>query len=236
MDRGKRWPGIRIWLGLGLFVAVGLWTPGRASAQMGFGYGMGFGLGFGLETRPMSVENIYSRANMAGGHAFSTRQETLTAPQSFRDLGYSERNASESRRDFDARIAAERRQRQASQGNPAAAAAPPTAQLPLAGFFDAYGKLVWPADAPTSGDLKAKRDASDAACAEALGEVKSKGVASISTTASARNLLLDYGRPALKMIRSTQTPIIAESFHVFLNALYDSLGQSTIAPAATTPK
>lgn len=214
---------------------VGLSLPGQASAQFGMGNGIGFGFGFGLMPRPMSVENIYNRSDMAGGHAFSTRQQNLTAPQTYRDLGYSERNASESRRDMEARIAAERRQRQASQGNKQAA--PPPVLVPLAGFFDTYGKLVWPADAPTSGDFKAKRDASDAACAEVMNEVKSKGMAPLGMTTTARNLLLDYGRPALKLIRETQTPIIAESFHVFLNALYDSLGQAAmLPPPSSLPK
>ena len=47
----------------------------------------------------------------------------------------------------------------------------------------------------------------------------------------ARAKLLDYGRPALQYIRDNATPRIADTFHLFLLSLYESLAQ-----AATVPK
>ena len=67
--------------------------------------------------------------------------------------------------------------------------------LPLASFYNAEGHIVWPADAPTAGDLKDKRSAFDQASQTVLAELKKNGVASIATVTDARQKLLDYGRP-----------------------------------------
>ena len=45
----------------------------------------------------------------------------------------------------------------------------------------------------------------------------------------ARQKLLDYGRPALKYVRTHETPRVADSFHGFLLMLYDSLAQAVNA-------
>lgn len=220
----RRWGRLAL---VGLVVLVShLAAPQKAQAQFGLGFG------FGFMDRPMSVENIYSRANMAGSYAYSTRQQNLTAPAPVRDLGFSMRNNVESRSELEARVATERRQRSQAQATPAPApaVAPPTPVLPLAGFFDEYGKLVWPADSPVAGDLKAKRDTSDKATTTVMNEVKARGTAPLGMVTDARNLLLDYGRPALRIVRDKQTPVLAESFHVFLNALYESLGQAAQPP------
>ena len=47
--------------------------------------------------------------------------------------------------------------------------------------------------------------------------------APITTVTEARQKLLEYGQPALRLVRSVSTPRIAEGFHMFLLSLYDSL-------------
>ena len=82
--------------------------------------------------------------------------------------------------------------------------APSRPIVPLASFYNDKDQLVWPADAPTAGDLKEKRDAFDKACQAVLDEVKKNGVASIATVTEARQKLLEYGRPALQYVRTTR--------------------------------
>jgi hypothetical protein len=221
--------GVRVRVGLaGLCLGL-LWlaAPGRAEAQFGWGWGWG-----AFDYRPMSVENIYSRSNMAGGAAFANRQQGLQAPYRPRDLDFTERAPAESRGAADARVAYERRLRSLESQMRAQAAAPPTPKLPLAGFFDKYDHLTWPSEAPTSGDLQGKRDAADRASLLVLQDVRGRGFSSLGLVTDARDKLLEYGRPALQLIRSVQTPVIAESFHVFLMALYDSLEQSATPPGS----
>ena len=57
--------------------------------------------------------------------------------------------------------------------------------------------------------------------------------APITTVTEARQRLLDYGQPALRLIRSVSTPRVAEGFHMFLLSLYDSLARQRIPPEAT---
>ncbi len=101
--------------------------------------------------------------------------------------------------------------------------------VPLTSFYNDKGQLVWPGDAPTAGDLKEKREAFEKACRAVLDEVKKNGVASIASVTEARQKLLDYGRPALKYLRTHETPRVADSFHGFLLMLYDSLAQAANA-------
>jgi hypothetical protein len=82
------------------------------------------------------------------------------------------------------------------------------------------------------GDLKAKRDLSDQASLVVLEETQQHPAASITTVTEARQRLLDYGRPALQAIRAESTPRIADVFHAFLLALYDSLEQAAWPPEA----
>ncbi len=56
--------------------------------------------------------------------------------------------------------------------------------------------------------------------------------APITTITDARQKLLDYGQPALRVARSVSTPTIADSFHMFLLSLYDSLAAAA-NPAET---
>lgn len=101
--------------------------------------------------------------------------------------------------------------------------------LPLASFFDAAQRLIWPGEAPVNGDLREKRDSSDQASLVVLKETKQQAVASITSVAEARQRLLDYRQPALQALRRDQTPRIADSFHHFLLSLYESLAQAAMA-------
>jgi hypothetical protein len=100
---------------------------------------------------------------------------------------------------------------------------------PLASFFDTMLKLAWPSESPTAGDLAAKRDISDQASLAVLEETRRYQSASLSTVTDARQKLLDYGRPALQVIRNTSTAPIADAFHQFMLSLYDSLAQASRA-------
>jgi hypothetical protein len=72
-------------------------------------------------------------------------------------------------------------------------------------------------------ELKPKRDISDQNCLVVLELVEKHRSAPITTVTEARQKLLDYGQPALRLIRTISTPRLAESFHLFLLSLYDSL-------------
>jgi hypothetical protein len=111
--------------------------------------------------------------------------------------------------------------------------------LPLNRFFNGENTLVWPADSPMSGDLGTKRQASDAACLAVLKQKNAQGYALVATVTEARGKLVDYGQPALQFLRTYSTPRIADTFHLFLLSLYDSLGQAAQpaprAPAVSAP-
>jgi hypothetical protein len=115
----------------------------------------------------------------------------------------------------------------------------PGPSLPLASFYNAEGRIVWPADAPAGGDLKDKRSVFDQASQGVLAELKKSNVASIATVTDARQKLLDYGRPGLQYLRTHETPRVADTFHLFLLSLYESLAQAVnpttpaASPAAT---
>jgi hypothetical protein len=107
--------------------------------------------------------------------------------------------------------------------------------VPLASFYNAQQQLVWPGDAPTADALKDQRLIADQASLAVLDEARKNGVASIAAVTDARQKLLDYGRPALKYVRTHETPRVADSFHGFLLELYDALAQAanpTGAPAS----
>jgi hypothetical protein len=135
----------------------------------------------------------------------------------------------------------QRRSRATSPGERPGGQAPPqtvsTASrpvIPFANFFDAAMRLTWPSDAPVTGDLRQKRDISDEGCLVVLGELQTRGSASIASVADSRQKLLDYGQPALQEIRTYATPPVADTFHRFLLALYESLAQ-TANPPETPP-
>ncbi len=95
--------------------------------------------------------------------------------------------------------------------------------VPINRFFGPARVLIWPSDAPVEGDLITRRNTSDQACLAVADLVEKYRSAPITTITYARQRLLEYGQPALKVIRSQTTPLVAEGFHQFLLSLYDSL-------------
>jgi hypothetical protein len=224
--------------------AACLVVPDRAHAQFGFGGGFGgFGYGgFGFRPVPTPESYLYSNALVAASRPVNAPSRDVYAgnPNSYinhvRDNGFVDRYAADRREIPQYRYAA--RPRAPGGADPAAVAAE-SPILPLSSFYDAQHKLEWPADAPTEGDMKKKRDISDEACNVVLSETKKDGVAALASVTEARQKLLDYGRPALAHIRAHETPRLADSFHMFLLSLYESLAQAanptTTAAAALQP-
>jgi len=106
----------------------------------------------------------------------------------------------------------------------------PKPLLPLSSFYNADNTLAWPADAPVEGDLKEKRATFDQASQVVLAESKKSGVASLAAVTDARQKLIDYGRPALQYVRAHETPRLADTYHLFLLSLYESLAQAANPP------
>ena len=116
------------------------------------------------------------------------------------------------------------------------APAQPTAPIvPLSSFFDRYGKLVWPGGSPDYGDLAVKRTAANLACLAVLNDYNLRGLAQIGTVTEARAKLIEYGRPALQYITANSTPRVADTFHLFLLSLYESLAQAATIPKTPSP-
>jgi hypothetical protein len=220
-----------------LAVAASALGAGRARAQWGMGGGLGIGFyGGGLIPYVQQPGNYLNQVALArigrgpsssplgnGSHSFYAGN-----PNSYlnrvRDNGFVDRYYPDRREPayygYSSRPQAQRTTPTAAAANRA------RPMVPLASFFNAQDQLIWTGDAPTAGDLKEKRDAVDKACLTALHEVKQNGVASIASVTEAREKLLDYGRPALKYVREHETARIADSFHIFLLSLYDSLAQA----------
>jgi hypothetical protein len=198
-------------------------------------YDMGFGFGFGMGMVPSVTGYLNDHALVGaarGMQGVPSRTPLAGNPNSFhnrlRDDGFV------SHRDVRRRQPPTYRSEPvASLGNrqvqqPQAAATPPQPDLPLVSFFDPERRLVWPGESPVSGDLKGLRNISDEASLAVLDDTKHTGTASITLVTIARERLLDYGRPALREIRATATPRIADSFHLFMLSLYESLAQAAL--------
>jgi hypothetical protein len=220
----------RVLLAAVLAVAASVLGAGRARAQWGMGgFGVGFYGGglFGNVPQPVTFLNDVAIAQM--GHVRGPMQNNVYAgnPNSYlnhvRDNGFVDRYYPDRREPayygYSARPPAQRT-------TPTSAGVRARPMVPLPSFFNAQNQLVWPGDAPTAGDLKEKRDAFDKTCLTVLGEVKQNGVASLASVTESRQKLLDYGRPALKYVREHETPRVADTFHIFLLSLYDSLAQA----------
>jgi hypothetical protein len=216
-------------------------TPARA--QWGFGgLGGGFGWGFGFHQVPDPTNYIYQNALVAAGRGYQGPTRTPYAGNSnayfnhVRDNGFVERyNVDRREPSYYRYVPTSAR---AAQPSPTAVA-PEKPLLPLASFYDQQGQIAWPGDSPTAGDLEEKRATFDQASQIVLDESKKSGVASMASVTDARQKLIEYGRPALQYVRGHETARLADTFHLFLLSLYESLAQATspaqAAGAASPP-
>ena len=224
-------------------VLLMLLAPGAARAQFDGWWG-GW---VGYQT-PSVVNDIARRSEVRGANARTMQQPQFTAPvRTGRDVTFFERYDYETRQAMEDRVARRPRNRpptsvasipapSAPKPKPAAPKPKPAGQpvpdrivVPLESFFGRYEEVVWPVDAPTAGDLTAKRQVSDIASRNTLKEYRERGLATIATVTTSRNALLDYGRPALAYLRAN-TPAVAETVHSFLLSLYDALGRAGTDP------
>jgi hypothetical protein len=230
-------------LGSLVAMAVTLLGPSPARAQWGIVEGLGWGFpGFYQAPSPTNFLNQHAIQRSGGGaQSQLSRSPYRNSPNSYfnriRDNGfvphYEVRRHQEPAYQPRPTASLGTAGREDSGASPAAAVPKPV--LPLGSFFDASQRLVWPSDSPTGGDLKEKREASDQAILAVLEETKNQAAASITKVADARQKLLDYGRPALRDLRETSTSRIADTFHLFLLSLYDSLAQAASPPEGGSP-
>ncbi len=230
------------------FVAVlaSGYGAGQAEAQWGMGGGMGigfFGGGFGSNIQqPNIFLNQVAISQMAhvkgppGSNPYTSGSNPYAGNSNayfnhVRDNGFVEQYNVYRREPTYYRSPSPARGRGATPIAMTVAQSRPI--VPLTSFYNAQGQLVWPADAPMADSLKEKRAAFDQVAKAVLDEIKKNGVASIATVTDARQKLLDYGRPALKYVRTHETARIADTFHGFLLELYDSLAQAANPPVAT---
>jgi hypothetical protein len=239
-----------------LFQAVTL-LAGAVALQFGASeahaqYGMGMGMFMPMRMVPSPQEFINQHALVNAGRATMgpvNRPVYANNPNSYlsrvRDNGFTSHYGVNSRRS-PGLDSGRRRSSSSNQGGnnspqPETATAP-RPLIAIGSFFNSERTLVWPNDAPVTGDLKGKRDTSDQACLVVADLVEKFRSAPITTVTDARQKLLEYGRPALSEIRSHSTPRIAEAFHHFMLSLYDSLAQAaepqgaTAAANTTTPR
>jgi hypothetical protein len=199
-------------------------------------------IGFGFElfrTVPSPSQFINDHALIRAGRPQNLPSRNVYANNSnsyinrIRDNGFSPHYGTETRRSPGYDVARRRSPgvRQANNNAPPAAAvaapeADPRPVYPISSFFNTARVLVWPAESPVTDDLKPKRDISDQGCLLVFVLVEKHRSAPITTVTESRQKLLEYGQPALRLVRSISTPRLAESFHLFLLSLYDSLAAS----------
>jgi len=236
-----------------LLAALALLLVGSSTAEAQFGFGFGFG-GWARPYTPQSVRFLYNRSN-ALTRAGTSAPKSLKEPDRFdyrkEAVRLQERYDFQNRRSLGSvsgghpAAANERGELVRVAPPPAApagagaranaaanaAAQPPAAPvLPITSFVNEDNEVVWPADAPLSGDLAPKRQAAEEAIQDVAIEYRANKKAKVESAAEARKRLIDYGRPALANLRDNSTPRVADSFHLFLLSLYESLAQATRGP------
>lgn len=228
---------VTIWLGISAGMALLAAMPGPARAQYG---GMGAGWGWGMfgvgPSASTTFLNDHANTRTALGRTSSRSHSAYSGnPNAYfnriRDNGFVSHYDVQRRRppSYQGGRATANRARPEPQPAPAAAA---PAIVPLASFFDASLRLVWPQESPVDGEFGEKKEVSDQASLAVLKEKQQQGVASTIRAAEARERLIDYGRPALAHLRAAATTPIADSFHRFLLSLYDSLEAAASPPEA----
>ncbi len=213
-----------------------------ARAQFGMGMGMGWGWG-GLGAMPSPSTNLLNDHAIARTAAAAARMPGRSHspyannPNSYlnrvRDNGFVSHSDVRRRRPpaYQAGRAGTLARGGPTDTAPAVAGSSVPPVIPIASFFDAALKLVWPQESPITGELKPKREAADMATLAVLKETKQQGWASVTSVTDARARLVEYGQPALRELRAQATPPIADAFHRFLLSLFDSL-----TDAASTPE
>ena len=223
--------------------AAFLLAPQSANAQYGFGGGFGGGMGWGFGMfRPVPTPEsyLYQKSLVDAGRGTQLPSRDVYANNANSYLNHVRDNGFVDRYSADRREMPTYRSPERSQVAATPTPAPRVPVLPLSSFYNAENVLVWPGDSPMEGDLKEKRTVFDQSSELVLSESKKNGVASMASVTDARTKLLDYGRPALAYTRAHDTPRIADSFHMFLLSLYESLAQAAnpaspagaLAPAA----
>ena len=211
----------------------------HAEAQFGFGGGFGYG-GFFRPYTPPSVRTLNRVAvTRAGMDQEKLNETSLSTPDHYdyrrQAVSMQQRYDIQSTRGIDVDVRG--RGTPIDSGSPGdGGGSPPIGSsensgvqrptLAITSFVNNQDQVVWPADAPISGDLLTRRDQADASIADVVQEYRAVDYAQISTVARARQDLLDYGQPALQAIRENSTSRVADTFHLFLLSLYDGLAQS----------
>jgi hypothetical protein len=239
MTRNKRRSGYV----LAIFVASAALEIGasQARALWGMGGGMYGGMmGFNPVPQPGNFINQHALTRAAAGAKLPSRNVYANNSNSYinrvRDNGFTSHYSAGSRRQPSYAEVRRRPQGVSQTSNiqpPPAAGPDPAPAHPIGSFFNESRTLVWPSQAPVADDLKAKRDTSDQACLVVVDLVEKHRSAPITTVTDARQRLLDYGQPALRLLRTVTTPRVAESFHLFLLSLYESLAAAANPPANT---
>lgn len=228
-------------------------APQQARAQFGFGAGMFMG----GRVVPSPVDQVNQMSQIAASAAFAAREKNHSPlsgnPNAFMNIGrqirFSQpelleaRFSAASRRPMSDQYAAGRTRTNTlalasnATANPGTTTPAPPLDLvaQVSRFFNAQDEIVWPSDSPTEGDLGERREISDKASRTVLNEVRSRGAADITTAADARARLIDYGRPALQILRAESSAAIADSFHSFLLSLYETIGKAAAKTANNTP-
>jgi hypothetical protein len=206
-------------------------VPGRAEAQWGFGIGWGSPA---FNYVPSPTDYLNQRALVAGSRNSGPASNNVYAgsPNAYYNKIRDNSDALGGYYDYETRRSASeariaRAARAVAPAAPAKGVTTPRPVVPISSFFNRDELLVWPADAPISGELGSKRATSDKACLAVLHERNRQGLASIATATEARNKLLHYGRPALTFLRGHSTVRLSDTFHLFLLSLYESLEQAT---------
>jgi hypothetical protein len=202
--------------------------------------GFGWGFGFHQVPSPQIYLNEKSLIDAQRDTHIPTRQPYANNPNSFmnrlRDNGLVDRYSVDRRQpSYQRYTSASAAGRGSGAGQTTMTAAQQVPVIPLSSFYNAENQLVWPSDAPMNDELKGKRATFDEASLAALMEKKKNGVASMAAVTDARNKLLDYGRPALQTVLAHDSPRVADSFHLFLLSLYESLAQAATPSAPAHP-
>jgi len=225
---------------------LALALAGRAEAQFGFGHGFGFGI-YARPYTPPSVKMLNRvAATRAGMDQEALNRTSQSAPDRYayreRQVALQQRYDIESGRSLSSNygprsvpISREAQNRREAQRARAEARGPSRRVEPITQFVNEQNQVVWPADAPVSGELGSLRDQADQEIQEVAVEYRATNSSSIDTVADARQALLDYGRPALQFVRENSTAAVADTFHVFLLSLYESLAQAARDGGRSSP-